>query len=241
MATGARGRSSVYSPFQDSVLKATLFDFNGVLVDDEHLHLACFNEVLAARAIVVSDEVYAARYLGFDDAGAFSAILRDHDRPTRPEDIAALIEEKALVYARRAARELRVFEGAAAAVRAAATEGRVVVVSGALRAEIELGLAALGVRALVEHIVSAEDVLRCKPDPEGYLLALGWLRAQAPSLDRGAVRIIEDSLAGVDAGVSAGVSVWAVAQSYPAQALRERGAARVFDTIAAAADAIGTG
>ncbi len=214
---------------------ATLFDFNGVLVDDEHLHLACFNEVLSALGLSVDDGEYAERYLGFDDAGAFGAILRDRDRAATLTEITALIEEKARVYARRAARELRVFDGAADAVRAASRCGPVVVVSGALRAEIELGLSALGVRSLVEHIVAAEDVLRCKPDPEGYLLALGWLRSRAPSLPRGSLRIIEDSLAGVDAGVAAGVPVWAVAQSYPAEALRARGAARVFETVGAAA------
>ena len=212
-----------------------MFDFNGVLVDDEHLHLACFNDVLGFLGLSVDEKEYAERYLGFDDAGAFGAILRDRDRSETLTEISRLIEEKARVYARRAARELRVFDGAADAVRSAARSGPVVVVSGALRAEIELGLDALGVRPLVEHIVAAEDVLRCKPDPEGYLLALGWLRSRAPSLARGSLRIVEDSLAGVDAGVAAGVPVWAVAQSYPSEDLRARGASRVFDTIGAAA------
>ncbi len=210
---------------------ATFFDFNGVLVDDERLHLACFNDVLAGRGIEVSESAYNDRYLGFDDRGAFEAILRDFGHASDGALVSSLIEEKSRVYAARAARELVVFEGAADAVRAAAERGPVVVVSGALRPEIELGLGVLAVRDRVAHIVAAEDVLRCKPDPEGYLLALGWLRATRPELRRDDVVIVEDSLAGVDAGRAAGVAVLAVAQSYPRDALADRGALEVFDSV----------
>ena len=42
-------------------MRATLFDFNGVLVDDEHVHLEAFREVLAPRGILVSDADYAEK------------------------------------------------------------------------------------------------------------------------------------------------------------------------------------
>ncbi len=216
------------------MLAATFFDFNGVLVDDERLHHECFNEVLEAHgARAVSEALYNERYLGFDDRGAFTAMLNDAGAPTKEAMITAMIAQKAAVYERRASLELRLFAGASDAVRAAAARGPVVVVSGALRAEIELGLAALAVRSAVAHIVAAEDVLRCKPDPEGYLLALGWLRAAHPGLARSAVVVIEASLAGIDAAHGAGLAVWAVAHSYPETALRERGPARVAADIRA--------
>ncbi len=205
---------------------ATFFDFNGVLVDDEHLHQQCFNDVLVARGhAAVTEALYNERYLGFDDRGAFTAMLSDAGVLTNDALITALIAEKAVMYERRARAELRLFDGAADAVRAAATAGPVVVVSGALRAEIELGLAALDVRASVAHIVAAEDVLRCKPDPEGYLLALGWLRAGHSTVRREDIVVIEDSLAGIDSARAAGLPVWAVAHSYPESALREHGPA----------------
>jgi len=211
---------------------ATLFDFNGVLVDDEHLHHQCFNDVLVSRGLsAVSEALYNERYLGFDDRGAFSAMLSDAGAPFTESLIDALIAQKAVEYERRASSELRLFDGASAAVRAAASAGPVVIVSGALRSEIELGLAALDVRSSVAHIVAAEDVLRCKPDPEGYLLALGWLRAAYPSVRRSDVIVIEDSLAGVDSARAAGLSVWAVEHSYSEKLLREHHAARVARTL----------
>ena len=47
--------------------------------------------------------------------------------------------------------------------------------SGALRGEIEYALDRLGVGDLIAAIVAAEDTTRCKPDPEGYLIALDAL------------------------------------------------------------------
>jgi beta-phosphoglucomutase-like phosphatase (HAD superfamily) len=73
---------------------AALFDFNGVLVDDERLHLAGFNEVLAPFGVRVSDEDYDARYIGYDDRGAFRAMLADHGLPCDDARVAALIEAK---------------------------------------------------------------------------------------------------------------------------------------------------
>ena len=61
----------------DDMTVSTLFDFNGVLVDDESVHLAAFREVVAPLGIVIDDATYAERYLGFDDAGAFRAMLAD--------------------------------------------------------------------------------------------------------------------------------------------------------------------
>ena len=49
--------------------------------------------------------------------------------------------------------------------------------SGALRPEIEWALDKMGLRSSVSAIVSAEDTERCKPDPEGYLIALDALRS----------------------------------------------------------------
>ena len=49
-----------------------LFDYNGVLVDDESVHLDAFRDVLLPYGVSVSDADYQARYLGFDDVGAFA-------------------------------------------------------------------------------------------------------------------------------------------------------------------------
>jgi HAD superfamily hydrolase (TIGR01509 family) len=214
---------------------ATLFDFNGVLIDDEAVHLAAFREVLAPLGIQVEDATYEERYLGFDDAGAFRAILEDAGRAPTDEDVARLIEAKKPVYMRRIATDLVVFEGAREIVERRAQVGPVGIVSGALRHEIEHALGHMGVRSHVRFIVAAEDTTECKPHPQGYLLGLSALgREGRPS----GVAVIEDSLAGVAAAKHAELRCVAVAHSYPAERLRAAGADAVAAKLADLTDAM---
>lgn len=210
------------------MLQATLFDFNGVLVDDESLHLEGFNAALAPAGVTISLDEYNERYLGFDDRGAFAAMLRDRGLDHGDERIAALIAAKSVVYAELAARSLTVFEGAAELLRSAAERGPVAIVSGALRGEIDVALRLMGAEGAPRVIVAAEDVAACKPDPEGYLLGLSRLAATAGELDPARCVAVEDSVAGVESARAAGLRVVAVAHTYDPGALREAGAHEVF-------------
>lgn len=213
----------------------TLFDYNGVLADDEHVHLEAFRDTVRPLGIEISEADYLERYLGFDDKGAFEALLVEAGRPASPADVAALVEAKRPHYMARAGRGLSTFPGAAEVVRRRSQHGPVVVVSGALRDEIELGLAQLGVRDLVLHIVSAEDTKQSKPDPEGYLLAKEFLRSSGfAAVDRALV--IEDSLDGISAAKAAGLPCVAVAQSYSRERLLESEADLVLTAVADVSD-----
>ncbi len=211
---------------------ATLFDYNGVLVDDEHVHLASFRDVLTPLGIDLTEHDYWQRYLGYDDAGAFRAILEDAGKAAPAEFVAELIERKRPLYLARARESLVTFPGAAQAIRGRATSGRVGVVSGALRDEIELGLGLLGVRDQVAFIVSAEDTKACKPDPEGYEIGKRLLGELAPAEIVRRALVIEDSVAGVQAAKAAGLTCVAVAHSYTAPMLLQAGADHVVPNIA---------
>jgi beta-phosphoglucomutase-like phosphatase (HAD superfamily) len=96
----------------------------------------------------------------------------------------------------------------------------VVVCSGALRAEIELALDILGIKHLFQGIISAEDTADCKPDPEGYNKAIELLRKTVPDLKPDQTTAVEDSLAGIQAAIAAGMHVVAIPNSYPASKLQ---------------------
>ena len=207
---------------------ATLFDYNGVLVDDEAVHLAAFRDVLSPLGVEVSEAEYVEKYLGYDDVGAFRAILRDRGRTTSDEDVAALVDAKRPFYLERARGALRGFAGAAELVRRRASAGPVAIVSGALRHEIHLGLDVLGVRDLVRTVISAEDARRSKPDPQGYLLGL---EALSLSNAREQCVVIEDSLAGVESARAASLACVAVGHSYPLDDLHAAGADLVVSNL----------
>jgi HAD superfamily hydrolase (TIGR01509 family) len=203
------------------VLRALLFDFNGVLVDDEPLHFRLFRGVLADEGVELTEAAYWSRYLGFDDRGCLEAALADAGREAPPALVARLIARKAARYQEEILRAgYPFFDGAVELVRAAAESGlALAVVSGALRDEVEGALREAGLLATVRTIVSAEDVERGKPDPEGYRRALEALNVEPPVAGRlihpHEAVAIEDSPAGLEAAAAAGLRTVGVAQSYP--------------------------
>ena len=203
---------------------ATLFDYNGVLANDETVHLAAFQDALAPLGVTLSEAEYWEKYLGFDDVGAFDAILRDAGRPADAPFIAALVEAKRPLYRARAEALLPLFPGASELIRRRARVGPVGIVSGALRDEIALGIAALGVGDLIVSVVAAEDTRASKPDPHGYQLGIEALSALIPRAQAERALVIEDSLAGIEAAKAAGLPCVAVGHSYPEAELVAHGA-----------------
>ena len=217
---------------------ATFFDFNGVLVNDEVVHFETFREVLAGLDVALSEHDYLHRYLGFDDAGAFRAILEDAGQTPSAAQIATLIEAKRPLYMLRARASLPTFEGAAELVKRRAAAGPALVVSGALRDEVELGLEVLGVRGSILAIVSAEDTRACKPDPEGYLLGIEWLAERGQEAAARRALVIEDSLAGVEAAKAANLPCIGVTHTYSESELSGAGADAVVTSLGGIDDAL---
>src|SRR5690554_4934044 len=75
-------------------LLAVVFDFDGVLADSEPLHYEVFRMVLARHGVDLDRDEYYARYLGYDDAGAFRAVFEDRGREMSGPEIERLVQEK---------------------------------------------------------------------------------------------------------------------------------------------------
>jgi beta-phosphoglucomutase len=207
------------------VLRALLFDFNGILVDDEPLHFALFRRVLAEQGVELTRGDYYARYLGFDDRDCFAAALAAAGEPCPPERLVRLVARKAAYYREEIRRDgYPLFAGGAELAREAASAGlTLALVSGALREEVVGGLEQAGIASLFKQLVTADDVARGKPDPEGYALALAALNGEPPLPARlihpHECVAIEDSPAGLAAAAACGVRTLGVAQTYPPSAL----------------------
>jgi HAD superfamily hydrolase (TIGR01509 family) len=204
-------------------LKAIIFDFNGVIVDDEPLHLELFRKVLLEEGIFLSDEEYHEKYLGYDDRGCFTAVLCDNSRtPDAASDlfIHELIERKAEYYRQAIQKRMLLFPGVVELVRRSAKQFPLAIASGALRSEIEFVLERGAIRDCFQVIIAAEDVSECKPDPEGYLKALAQLNATLNAeIQAYECLVIEDSIAGIEAAKEAGMRCLAVTNSYQAEEL----------------------
>src|SRR5256885_4568972 len=183
--------------------EALLFDYNGVITDDEEQHRASFAELLAEVEISLSRDQYYADYLGCDDRTAFVDVFRRAGKPLAARTLEALVARKSQIYTRLIGATPVLVPGVAEFVRAASGRFRLGLVSGAQRREIEPGLTGTGLADCFEVIVAAEDVPRCKPDPSGYPAARAALAPGGPPGPRPRVGV-QDSAAGPRAPRGAG-------------------------------------
>ena len=215
-------------------LQAIIFDFDGVIVDSESVHFRLFRKILAEYGIDLTRDAYDEHYLGMDDRECFTTILGAHGKGSVLPQVPALIERKSAMLMSDLNHRIPLLPGVDGFIRAAAARVPLAVCSGALRREIEAMLQMAGLLEAFVGIVSAEDVTRGKPDPEGYLAALKLLD-QTTARDKGirpqACLVVEDSIAGIEAARAAGMRCLAVTNSYPAEALKAAGADVVVRTL----------
>jgi HAD superfamily hydrolase (TIGR01509 family) len=202
------------------VLRAIVFDFDGVIANSEPLHYRAYRDVLAERGVTLAEREYYGRYLGYDDYGAFVAIAADRGLSWSSSDIAGMITRKALRLEALERDGALLFPGAETAIRAAAAELPLGIASGALGEEIRRALDATRLAHCFQIIVAAEDTPASKPAPDPYRLAVARLSEACGQLAPHQCLAIEDSRWGLESARAAGLRTLAVAQTYPAHELQ---------------------
>jgi beta-phosphoglucomutase len=203
------------------MLRAVIFDFDGVITDSEILHLRAFNQVLAAHGIEISTQEYYKVYLGMTDVDCYKLLIRKGMLRISEEEIGSLIEKKYHIFEKLARTEGHIIEGARDFVlMLSQNKLPLAICSGSLMAEIELILGQAQLRRYFTAIVSGDQMKKSKPDPQGYLLTLQKLNRgrQEPILASQCV-VIEDSHWGLKAAIAAGMHTIAVTNSYDAEQL----------------------
>ena len=210
------------------MLKAVIFDFDGVITDSEILHFRAFNQVLGQYGIELTKQEYYKTYLGFNDADCYGMLIHQGLLNAEKEQIGNLIEEKKLIYKELAKTEGKMIEGVRDFLTLLEENSiTMAICSGSLLTEVEMVLEDTGLRHLFEVIVSGEQVRKGKPDPEGFLLTLKRLNnnvslAQEENQNHilpGECIVIEDSHWGLEAAKAAGMHTIAVTNSYGAEQL----------------------
>jgi beta-phosphoglucomutase len=203
------------------MLKAVIFDFDGVISDSEILHFRAFNQMLAQYGIEITIKDYYKTYLGFNDVDCYKLLIHQGLLKIDEQQIDDLVEQKKHIFKQLAQTEGKMIEG----VRDFLTmlednDIPMAICSGALLTEVELILEEARLRHLFEVIVSAEQVKKGKPHPEGFLLSLQRLNEsrENPITAKQCI-VIEDSHWGLEAAKAAGMHTIAVTNSYDAEQL----------------------
>ncbi len=218
------------------MIRAIIFDLDGVLVQSENLKALSYAKVVqellhlpepdsraieAYREIVGAPRDVAAKYVV--DKLELEKVLAPHmskEGVSHPFEV--LTKMRLRVFSKmffdpKAIRENQ-FPHTVEALRSAREWAcRTGIATMSQRDEAEFVLRSLGVEQFVDVIVAAEDIKRGKPDPEVYLIALKKLQV-AP----GEALALEDSVTGVKAALAAGTNVIAIATSFTEKSLEAK-------------------
>lgn len=214
------------------MLKAVIFDFDGVIVDTEPLHYKAFQEMLVPLGLGYSWEEYIETYMGFDDRDAFRHVFQVAGRELPPQELAHLIEAKAAAFQRVVAQGVPPYAGVVELIRQISGTLPLALCSGALTCDIDPILAQLDLSGAFDAMVTADQVAASKPDPESYRVALTRLQELFPekAITAAETVAVEDTPAGIASAGGAGINVLAVSNSYAPERLG--GALRVVDSLA---------
>jgi len=216
------------------MLRAIIFDFNGIILNDEPVHFRAMRDAVAGLGMRLEWDQYWERYLPLDDGRCFDAICADQSVSVSPAERSEALRRKVALYQDYMRNDFPLFPGSAEFVRHSALRYPLAVASGARRQEVEETLSGAGLLDCFRIIVAAEDFTLGKPHPESFLLALRHLNERldgsSPIRPRECL-VVEDSVGGVQGSRAAGMRCLAVSNTYTAGQLAAASADRVVASL----------
>jgi HAD superfamily hydrolase (TIGR01509 family) len=196
-----------------------IFDCDGVLVDSERLAVRTESQILTELGWPLTEVEVIERFVGRSSVHMQVVI---EEQLGRPVDWRSEFELRVREVCER---ELEPVDGVVAVLDAITVPSCVASSSSHAMLNFKLGLTGLAER-FVGRIYSADDVAHGKPDPAVFLHAAATMGV-AP--DKCAV--IEDSVSGVEAGLAAGMSVFAFSGGVTTADQLQRNGVTIFNSM----------
>ena len=177
------------------MIKAVIFDLDGVLVDSEPFSEEASNRALAEHGIRITAEE-RKRAFGRRDMDSYRDYIRARGLDLDPGEIN---RRKVEIYSGLIKGKLKPIPGARELVERLRKRGMpFALASSGTPGKIRATLTEIGFGRLFSVIITAEDISRGKPDPEIFLGAAEKLRVRPADC-----LVVEDSQAGVEAAKKA--------------------------------------
>jgi HAD superfamily hydrolase (TIGR01509 family) len=188
------------------MIRAVLFDLDGLLIDSEGLHFACWRDALASVEFTLTEQCYLDHWtragLGIADFCAGHGISRDPG---------LLRQLKARLYERRVLTDLQLMPGARRCLEELLGHKRLALATAGYPEAVNPALEKLGLRPYFQAIVTRHDVQRFKPAPDVFLRA-----AQRLNVEPAHCLVLEDAEKGVIAAHAAGMKCIAIPTAHTA-------------------------
>ncbi len=191
---------------------AILFDMDGVVVDNLPYHVDAWLLFCQHHNISLSREVFYEELNGMNSKDTFEWL---YQRDLGREEVEVLEEEKELIYREFYGPHLKAARGLIEFLQEIRNNGiKTALATSAGQGNIDFILDGLGIRDQFDAVIGGAEVQKGKPSPEIYLKAAAMV-----GIEPSACWVIEDSLQGIAAGLSANMRVIGMTTSHTAEEL----------------------
>ena len=192
--------------------RAVLFDMDGVVIDNLPYHVDAWLLYCERHGIHLTREIFYKDLNGLNSKDTFEWLLK---REITREEIIEMEEEKEEIYRGFYKPFLSPAPGLMDFLSILKSNGiKTALGTSAGPGNIDFILDGLGIRAEFDAVIGGAEVTKGKPDPEIYLRAAGLVHVSPEDC-----WVIEDSLQGIEAGLSAGMKVVGMTTSHSSQEL----------------------
>ncbi len=193
------------------MLKALIFDFDGLILDTETPEFDVIQEIYAEFDVELPIETWG-QIIGGNGAAIFDPVA-DLERLTGLNISRQPLLDRWRAKADALIETTPILPGVTDYLNEAQRSGlKMAIASSSPHEWVDAHLERLGIFDRFDHVICADDVTRAKPSPELFLLALSKLNLRATE-----VVVLEDSPNGVKAANAAGIFVVAVPNPLTAQ------------------------
>lgn len=188
-------------------IKAVLFDMDGLMVDNELLHLQAFNNVFRKYNKYLSEDENNKWYIGVSDEDAAIDMVERFHLPLSAKELALAKRES---YKQLQKGQMFPLSGLIELLKNLHRYGyKTAIASGSTVEEIKKVIEKLDIMQLIGNYCSSEEVKQGKPAPDVYLLA-----AKKLGVEPSECLVLEDASKGVEAAKAAGMTCFAVTSQY---------------------------
>jgi len=178
------------------MIKAILFDNDGILVDTEHMFFEVTQKTFALSGAVLTRQQWARWYLGEGKGSKQIAEYLGIPAGLREETMRKRDDE----FRDRMAAGVPTLKGVHEVLKSLCQQFRLAVVTGASRHHFEIAHSSTALTGYFETVITSEDYQEPKPSPQAYMTALKKL-----DLYPHECIAVEDSPRGARAAVSAAI------------------------------------
>ena len=176
--------------------KAVIFDWDGTLADTKKAVVQSFQKVLGEAGCVVSDE-FIERRMGIGTKKTIKEAFIEFDMQFDDEMLENLAREKIKIQAS-LTEIVDLFEGAAELLEELQGRAKIALATMSSRKVVDKILAEKRIKTYFDVVVSADEIVEPKPDPEVFRVS-----AKKLGVDPEDCVVVEDSVFGVRAAKAA--------------------------------------